>query len=406
MADHNATIAQSLPTISQSASGETDFFAAKSTLNISEIVGFSYTNTETITATLEERVLYEEVRTIGDVVTVDESVVYYSTIPAAPSVATLDDRHSVIWTTYEYSRPGKVSSSVEFYVDIPVGDVVTISAVATISTTVPVSEQVNVSSSVETSATFVEAVVSTLAVEDTAYGGQGELVVSGLTIDATEEAVLTASQSEGSVLTADDTATYVVSTFEELRADIVIDDRYSAEGSIFNNDETDVITIADRYWARDFAAMAWVLNPETGGVSTYDNFGFESLAVHQGKMYATSPEGIFVLDNDTDEGRFISSSVKTGFLDFTRDETKRLSDFYMSYTGGILELSVETYKGPQEVYTYTVEERELNAPQNNRIKIGKGLSSRYWRFTLENVDGADFQVYDMDAVVGVSNRRL
>jgi hypothetical protein len=88
------------------------------------------------------------------------------------------------------------------------------------------------------------------------------------------------------------------------------------------------------------------------------------------------------------------------------EETKRMSDLYVGYTGGRLQCDVETYDGPQDVYNYLMEERDADAPRNNRLKIGRGLSSRYWRFTVKNLEGADFQLHDMTAVIGRSNRRL
>ena len=53
-----------------------------------------------------------------------------------------------------------------------------------------------------------------------------------------------------------------------------------------------------------------------------------------------------------------------------------------------------------------MEERDADAQRNNRCKPGKGLSSRYWRFEIRNVDGADFQIYDVTAEVAASKRRL
>ena len=79
----------------------------------------------------------------------------------------------------------------------------------------------------------------------------------------------------------------------------------------------------------------------------------------------------------------------------------------MSYTGGALQCEVEAYDSHDDtVYTYDLEERLADAPRNNRIKLGKGQTSRYWRLTLSNVDGSDFQIHDLDADLAASKRRL
>jgi hypothetical protein len=71
-----------------------------------------------------------------------------------------------------------------------------------------------------------------------------------------------------------------------------------------------------------------------------------------------------------------------------------------------MECDVETYDGPEDVYTYEMEPRDADAPRNNRLKIGRGLNSRYWRFEFRNVSGADFQLQDVAVQVTTSKRRL
>ena len=53
-----------------------------------------------------------------------------------------------------------------------------------------------------------------------------------------------------------------------------------------------------------------------------------------------------------------------------------------------------------------MEAREADQPRNNRIKIGKGLNSAYWRISINNVDGADFTVSSIAADTAASRRRL
>jgi len=197
-----------------------------------------------------------------------------------------------------------------------------------------------------------------------------------------------------------------VSTFEELTDEINVSGLFDYAGSAYNATLTDVVQIHDALWAADLLALAWVMNTETTGLSAYDNFDFVSIAAHDGTLYVASNGGIFRLGGDADNGQSIDANVLTGFLDFNSPQTKRISDIYVGYTGGEMEFDVETYDGPQEVYTYAMEEREVDAPRNNRLKVGRGLSSRYWRFGLRNLNGADFQIYDIETVVGISKRRL
>jgi hypothetical protein len=193
---------------------------------------------------------------------------------------------------------------------------------------------------------------------------------------------------------------------EELAETALGSSSFSFEGSFYNETLTSVAIASDWLWAKDFGAVAWVLNTQSGGITNYNNFGFTSIAFHSGKLYATSPEGLFQLGADDDDGRKIDAEVKGGFLDFGVEEKKRVSDIFVGYTGGDLECDVETYDGPEEVYTYDMEYRDADAPRNNRLKVGRGLSSRYWRLSFRNVNGADFQIHDVTVEVAASKRRL
>jgi hypothetical protein len=193
-------------------------------------------------------------------------------------------------------------------------------------------------------------------------------------------------------------------TFELLVSSAAGDDEITFDGSVYSETLMSTALARDELWAKDFSAIAWVMNTQTGGLSNYSNFEFNSLAFHNGKLYGTSREGLSELDADKDDGRNINSIYKGGFLDFGTEHKKRISDVYIGYTGGGLECDIET--ADKQVYTYEMEAREGNLPHNSRLKPGRGLSSRHWRFAFRNIDGADFQIQDIIALVGVSKRRL
>ena len=184
-------------------------------------------------------------------------------------------------------------------------------------------------------------------------------------------------------------------------------DLVSSDGSVFNTAVESSFVIKDYIWAADYAAISWVMNTETAGLWQYDNFNFDSMAFASGTLYGATPEGLFAIDTNTDNSRRITASWVTGFIDFELEEKKRMSDIFVGYSGGELECTIETYQDDNsEPYTYVLEERVVEAPRNNRLKVGKGLSSRRWRFTVTNVDGADFKLQDMEAEIAVSRRRL
>ena len=160
-------------------------------------------------------------------------------------------------------------------------------------------------------------------------------------------------------------------------------------------------------WFKDPTSKAWVMNTETTAMGWYDNFSFESIVSWKGRELAVGPDGIHELTGDSDNGQKIDSLVESGFTDFGVAQTKRLDNMYFGYTSdGQVAVKTEVYESGSPPSTYLLEERDANAPRNSRVTPGKGLWGRYWRLTITNVDGADFEVHDATVDIAVSTRRI
>lgn len=158
---------------------------------------------------------------------------------------------------------------------------------------------------------------------------------------------------------------------------------------------------------RDPNDIAWVMNTETAALSQYNNFAFNSLAYADGKVYAACLDGIYVLEGNDDEGAHIRAEAVSGFDDLGEQHTKHAGSVYFGYTSdGPVVVDVETYGSGHAKQTYEIEQRTALAPRNNRVKLGKGLSSRHWRITVKNKDGSRFELNDAAIDVAVSQRRI
>ncbi|GIV03847.1 MAG: hypothetical protein KatS3mg015_2677 [Fimbriimonadales bacterium] len=165
--------------------------------------------------------------------------------------------------------------------------------------------------------------------------------------------------------------------------------------------------VSSDVWYKDPGRVAWLMNTETTAVSWYDNFDFESIAQPPGKVLAVGPDGLYELTGDTDSGERIDAEVVSGFTDFGVAQTKRVDNLYFGYTSdGRISVTTETYESGHPPFTYFLEQRAANAPRNSRVTPGKGLWGRYWRMTIRNVDGADFEVHDAAVDIAVSTRRV
>lgn len=137
---------------------------------------------------------------------------------------------------------------------------------------------------------------------------------------------------------------------------------------------------------------AWLVNTETSGASRYDNFPFNSMAAHRGRYYGAAEDGIYLLEGGDDAGIPINASVKTGLRHFGSQQAKRMGDVFLGVTtAGDLVLKVQADENGVRTETwYSVQARGDAA--NHRVKLGQGAKSPYWSFELVNVDGADFQL--------------
>lgn len=165
--------------------------------------------------------------------------------------------------------------------------------------------------------------------------------------------------------------------------------------------------VSSDVWYKDPGRVAWLMNTETTAASWYDNFDFESIAQPPGKVLAVGPDGLYELGGSTDSGEQIDAEVVSGFADFGATQTKRVDNLYFGYTSeGRISVTTETYESGHPPSTYYLEQRDASAPRNSRVTPGKGLWGRYWRMTIRNVDGADFEVHDATVDIAVSTRRV
>jgi hypothetical protein len=167
--------------------------------------------------------------------------------------------------------------------------------------------------------------------------------------------------------------------------------------------------------ARNPAAIAWVMTLESAAPYWYSNFPFSQIVQSGERTFAVGPEGFYELTGNDDAGDHIDASLQYGFTDFGGYDRrgapahnpykKRVENFVFGYNATApLKVKVETKE--QGVFEYTMLERSANAPTGFRIKPGKGLNARFWRLQFANTDGGDFSIYDIEADVVQSNRRI
>ena len=172
---------------------------------------------------------------------------------------------------------------------------------------------------------------------------------------------------------------------------------------IFNGVIAEGVDITAGYVAPSGTFTSWAINTRTTGVTEYQDFAFDSLIQSGRKSLGANATGLYELDGDTDAGAPIVADILSGYMQLGGSHFKAFKAAYLGVAtpGGQFVLKLIT--GDGATYAYTVTARTMHTA---RVNFGKGLRNRYFRFELQNIDGADFNLDNVEFIPLVSQRRV
>ena len=150
----------------------------------------------------------------------------------------------------------------------------------------------------------------------------------------------------------------------------------------------------------------WVLNTRKSPLTEYSNFAFNSYAVFNGKVIAAGASGLVELGlQDDDAGTAIASTATLGEESFGSSLHKRVPRIYLGHAAtGDLRFSTITVEGGTR--TYALDWNGVTGTQQRRVPVGKGPRSRFWSFSVSNVEGSDFEINDVLVMPTKLRRRV
>lgn len=162
---------------------------------------------------------------------------------------------------------------------------------------------------------------------------------------------------------------------------------------------------------QDYNATALQMNTETNAVSIFTQYPYHSLGLSKKGYIAATDSGIFILDGETDNGLPIDAFIRSGFFDLAGMEgvenslVKRCTNVYVGYrTDGQLEIVLKT-DGEAHPTRYVFSQRESGLTKQ-RLKMEKGIKSRYWQYELRNIEGADFNLDQVEFLFEMLSRKV
>ncbi len=141
------------------------------------------------------------------------------------------------------------------------------------------------------------------------------------------------------------------------------------------------------------------LNLKRVAPTQYRNFNFNSMCVFQGQPLATSVDGLYSLDDaDDDDGTDIDSYVEFPTSDLGQLVAKRFRKMYIGYeTSGSITVTVKVDGAIEQ--SYTLSSDQVGQIQHRGIlPMSRSQKGVYWIFKVENVDGADFSVDNIEGI--------
>ncbi len=138
------------------------------------------------------------------------------------------------------------------------------------------------------------------------------------------------------------------------------------------------------------------LNTETGAVSEYTGFGFQSVT----PTHAGSATGLFAFGGDLDVDQPIAADI--GLPATLRDSTLKqaISMVYLSMHGE--GSAVFTVQGAQQNWDYTF---ALRASDQTRCPVGRGIRENYLGFGLSTPGGQAFTLDRVEVLTAQSKTR-
>jgi len=135
---------------------------------------------------------------------------------------------------------------------------------------------------------------------------------------------------------------------------------------------------------------AWAVNYQTGAVSRYDAMPATSCCFFNGVLYVTNAAGVYAVDNTSDQGVNINSSVDFGLTDFGKPEDKRVPALYLgASSSGSLAVNARTNIGELGYYGMDLSPAGWHG---SRATLGRGVQARYWQFRVVSINGSTMEI--------------
>jgi hypothetical protein len=172
---------------------------------------------------------------------------------------------------------------------------------------------------------------------------------------------------------------------------------------IFDND-LPFIGIASHFDnGTEFDSLCLHCNLSNVAATQFINYPFKSLCVFNDKILAAGPDGLFTIEGNKDNGGDIEAYAKLPTTDLGSSNQKRIRKMFVGYeSNGNVDIGVQVDEMPGHDFRLRPTANGQHGSELNGRRDQKG---RYLSITIKNVDGSDFSIDSIDALVNILGRK-
>lgn len=144
----------------------------------------------------------------------------------------------------------------------------------------------------------------------------------------------------------------------------------------------------------------YAINLDNYKVGEYTDFETLAMVKIDGEYIAITPDGVYLMGGETDNGNVIDARVRFGADDMGSDNLKRLQYAYVGARGyAEMKMLVD---GDKTTAQYDVS-HSGDGLRTTRIKMGKGTKSRYWQ---PEIQGNNFEIDSISLEAEILSRKV
>lgn len=138
--------------------------------------------------------------------------------------------------------------------------------------------------------------------------------------------------------------------------------------------------------------LTLAMNMANTALSQYTEYGYDDLALFQGKPIGLSDYGIDRLEEQSHDGSPIDAYMKTGYMDFGKPNQKRIRSLLLGGEGNdAVQVTIYCNESSSNTTDAIFSETSLRLSGSKAYSV-RSQKGRYWQFKIANIDGNKFGI--------------